>query len=73
MMDNVIGWIKSGTHAGIALIGLTIVLQVVFGSTVPFLSGDVIGTITGIVQSLGEAGLVGLLSAAIIYRLFTKD
>ena len=73
MMDNVIGWINSGTHAGIALIGLTIVLQVVFGSTVPFLSGDVIGTITGIVQSLGEAGLVGLLSAAIIYRLFTKD
>ena len=73
MMDNVIGWIKSGTHAGIALIGLTIVLQVVFGSTVPFLSGDVIGSITGIVQSLGEAGIVGFLSAAIIYRLFTRD
>ena len=30
MMDNVIGWIKSGTSAGIALIGLTIVLQVIF-------------------------------------------
>lgn len=73
MMDNVIGWIKSGTHAGIALIALTIVLQVVFGSTVPFLSGDVIGTITGIIHSLGEAGLVGLLSAVIVYRLFTSD
>jgi len=73
MMDKVVGWIKAGTHAGIALIALTIVLQVVFGNTVPFLSGDVIGTITGIIHSLGEAGLVGLLSAAIIYRLFTSD
>ena len=73
MMDNVIGWIKSGTHAGVALIALTIVLQVVFGSTVPFLSGDVIGTITGIIHSLGEAGLVGLLSAVIVYKLFTSE
>ena len=73
MMDKVVGWIKSGTNAGIALIALTIVLQVVFGSTVPFLSGDVIGTITSIIHSLGEAGLVGLLSAVIVYKLFTSD
>ena len=73
MMDKVVGWIKSGTHAGIALIALTIVLQVVFGNTVPFLSGDVIGTITGIIHSLGEAGLVGLLSAVIVYKLFTSE
>tara|TARA_B100000470_G_C19684712_1_gene343709 strand:- start:615 stop:836 length:222 start_codon:yes stop_codon:yes gene_type:complete len=73
MMDKVVGWIKSGTHAGVALIALTIVLQVVFGSTVPFLSGDVIGTITGIIHSLGEAGLVGLLSAVIVYKLFTSE
>ena len=72
-MDKVVGWIKSGTHAGVALIALTIVLQVVFGSTVPFLSGDVIGTITGIIHSLGEAGLVGLLSAVIVYKLFTSE
>jgi hypothetical protein len=49
------------------------VLQVVFGGFVPFLGGDVIGTIIGIVHQLGDAGLVGLISAAILWKLLTHD
>jgi hypothetical protein len=73
MLDKIVGWIKAGTEAGVALIALTIVLQVIFGGTVPFIGGDVIGTITGIITALGNAGLVGLASLAVIYHIFTKD
>jgi len=37
------------------------------------LGGNVIGTIIGIINQLGSAGLVGLLSALIIWRLLDDD
>ena len=67
--------IKKLTEAGIALIALAVVVQVIFGTGaagVPFIGGDVIGTITGIVASLGSHGLVGLAAVAVIYSLFTR-
>ncbi len=33
---------------------------------------DVIATLTGIISSLGGAGLVGLLAAALLYKIFTR-
>jgi|TARA_B100000929_G_C15199508_1_gene315218 hypothetical protein len=72
MLDKVNGWIKSATSTGVALIALTIVLQIIFGGGVPFLGGDIIGTITGIIATLGGEGLVGILAAAVIYKLFTS-
>jgi hypothetical protein len=49
------------------------VLQIVFGHSVPFLGGNVIGTIIGIINQLGSAGLVGLLAAVVIWRLLDDD
>lgn len=72
MLDKIVGWIKAGTEAGLSLIALAIVLQVIFGGTVPFIGGDIIGTITAIITNLGNAGLVGLASLAVIYHIFTK-
>jgi len=60
-------------NVGIKLISLAIVLQVVF-SEVPFLGGgNVIGTIISLVGQLGDAGLVGLLAALLIWRLLDND
>tara|TARA_B100000809_G_C15083796_1_gene510640 strand:- start:109 stop:330 length:222 start_codon:yes stop_codon:yes gene_type:complete len=73
MLDNILRWVTGATTAGISLIGLAIVLQVVFGGAVPFLGGDVIGTVIGIVGQLGDAGLVGLIAAAVLWKLFTRD
>jgi|TARA_R110002074_G_scaffold166722_8_gene327506 hypothetical protein len=73
MLDNILRWVSGATTAGISLIALAIVLQVVFGGSVPFLGGDVIGTIIGIVAQLGDAGLVGLISAAVLWKMFSKD
>ena len=60
-------------NVGIKLISLAIVLQVVFGHSVPFLGGNVIGTIINIVYQLGSAGLVGLIATLIIWRLLDDD
>ena len=70
MMSKINGWIKELTTAGIAFISLAIVLQIIFGGVVPFIGADIIGTITGIIATLGAQGLVGLAAVAVIYALF---
>ena len=72
LMDNVTGWIKKLIEAGVSLIALAIVIQVIFGTGAAFLPGDVIASLTGIIGSLGGAGLVGLIAAALIYKIFTR-
>ena len=76
-MENIIEiavkWIKKLTEAGIALIALAIVVQVIFGMDAAFVPGNVIGTITSIIADLGSNGLVGLAALAVIYVIFTRD
>ena len=72
LMDNVTGWIKKLIEAGVSLIALAIVIQVIFGTGAAFLPGDVIASLTSIISSLGGAGLVGLVAAALLYKIFTR-
>ena len=72
MMEQIKGWMKEATDIGISLIALAIVLQIIFGSVVPFVGGDIIGTITGIIAKLGAQGLVGLVAAAVLYKILSK-
>ena len=51
MFDQIIGYVKKLTEAGVALLALGIVLQVIFGKAVPFVGGDIIGNLTGIVAT----------------------
>jgi len=60
---------KKLTEAGVGLVGLAIVVQVIFGSSVAFLPGDVIANLMGIIGSLGAAGLVGLVTAGLLYQI----
>ncbi len=73
MLDNIVVWAKKLTEAGIAIIALAVVLQVIFPGTTDFMGGDVVGTITTIVGNLGAQGLVGLASIAVIYAIFTRS
>ena len=73
MLDKITGGVAAATSIGVMLISLAIVLQIVFGVSVPFLGGDVIGTIIGIVHQLGDAGLVGLIAAGILWKLLSSD
>ena len=69
MLSNVTGWIKKLTEACVGLVGLAIVVQVIFGSSVAFLPGDVIANLMSIIGSLGAAGLVGLVTAGLLYQI----
>jgi hypothetical protein len=73
MMEKITKVADLAINLGLKLISLAIVLQVVFGHSVPFLGGNVIGTIIGIVGELGAAGLVGLIATLIIWRLLDDD
>ena len=73
MLDKIMGGADAAINVGIKLISLAIVLQVVFGHSVPFLGGNVIGTIIDIVHQLGRAGIVGLIATLIIWRLLDDD
>ena len=70
MFDQIIGYVKKLTEAGVALLALGIILQVIFGKVVPFVGGDIVGNITAIVASLGEQGVVGLVALGVIYAIW---
>jgi len=55
----------------VSLLGLGIVAQLLFGTTVVI--GDVVANITSLVSSLGEGGLVGLIVAIIVIGLLSEN
>ena len=72
MFDQILGWVRKLTEAGVSLLALAIIMQVIFGKAVPFIGGDVIGNMTHIMGMLGGHGLVGLASVGVIYAIFNK-
>ena len=72
LMDNIIGWVRKLTEAGVAVIALAVVVQIIFGDDAAFLPGDILGSLIEIVSALGGANLVGLVAAALLYKLFTR-
>ena len=70
IMQRAGAWIIGLTHISVMLLTLGIVWQVLFGSAVPFIGGDVVANIIGIVTQLGSAGLAGLIALAIVVWLF---
>ena len=69
MLDKVLGWIRSVTELGLAVIALGVVLQVIFGASVPFLGLDIVGSVVGLVKQLGAAGLVGLVAVCVLWGI----
>ena len=72
MLEQAIGWIRSLTEAGLALIALGVVLQIIFGAAVPFIGIDVIGSVTDLVKALGSEGLVGLVAVWVLWGIYSK-
>jgi len=72
MMEKAIGWIRSLTEAGLALIALGVVLQILFGAAVPFIGIDVIGSVTDLVKALGSEGLVGLVAVWVLWGIYSQ-
>ena len=72
MLDKAIGWIRSLTEAGLALIALGVVAQIIFGAAVPFIGLDIVGSIVALVKELGSEGLVGLAAIWVLWGIYSK-
>ncbi len=70
--DKLKGWLSQIVELGLLLIALGIVLQILFGRAVSFIPGDVVGNLIGVVKTMGDNGLVGLIAIGVIVWLFWK-
>ena len=66
-MKMIMDIVTNLTKVFVALIGFGVVAGIVFGDTWFF--GDVLSNLLGVVSMLGDAGIVGLLVAAILIGL----
>ena len=57
---------------GLLLIAIAIIVELLFGPSTPFLGQNIINNLVGLIQDLGNAGVVGLISIAIIIYLWNK-
>ena len=57
---------------GLLLIAIAIILELLFGPTNPFLGKNIIDNLVNLVRDLGDAGVVGLISIAIIIYLWSR-
>ena len=72
MIDKALGWIRSLTELGLAVIALGVVLQIIFGAAVPFLGIDVVAAVISLVKQLGAEGLVGVVSVWVLWGIYSK-
>ena len=72
MIDKALGWIRSLTELGLAVIALGVVLQIIFGAAVPFLGIDVVAAVISLVKQIGAEGLVGLVSVWVLWGIYSK-
>ncbi len=67
-------WLGEITEIALLLIALGIAVEILFGETVPFFGGNtgIVANLTGLLSTLGDNGLVGLIALAIILFLFYR-
>ena len=74
MLEKAVGWMRSLTEAGIALIALGVVLQVIWpgAAAIPFIGIDIVGNVLALVAKLGGEGLVGLIALWVLWGIYSR-
>jgi hypothetical protein len=70
-LQRIKSWIGSLTEIGLMLLALAIVAALLVGANLPFF-GAVPANIMALVKSLGDGGLVGLITLGVIIWLFSE-
>ena len=58
--------IQQLTETALALLGLAVVAEILFGANVPFLQPSVLDNVISVVDKLGSQGVVGLAAIALL-------
>jgi len=74
VLNSIKGWAGALAQAGVSLIGLGIVLEILFnGMNVPFWPDiNVTSNILGLLSNFSDQGLVGLVALAILWHIWNK-
>ena len=74
MLDRAVGWMRSLTEAGIALIALGVVLQIIWpgAAAIPFIGIDIVGNVLALVAKLGAEGIVGLIAVWVLWGIYSR-
>lgn len=70
--DNAKSVVIKLTEIGVALLALAIVLQILFGSAVPFLGGNIVSNLIAFISGLANNGLIGLVAIAAVIWILTR-
>jgi len=70
-LQEVKKWLGEITEILLLLVALGIVVEILFGAEVLFFGG-IVGNLTGLLTTLGQEGLVGLIALSIILFLFYR-
>ena len=72
MLDTIKSWLKQITEVGLLLIAAAVVLEIIFGSAVPFIGVGILDNIIAITAKLGQDGLIGIIAIGIIVWLYMR-
>lgn len=74
ILSKVKGWAGALTEAGISLIALGIVLEVLFnGQNIPFWPNiNIISNVQSIIAGFSAQGLVGLVAIWVLYHIYNR-
>ena len=72
MIDTIKSWLKQITEVGLLLIAAAVVLEIIFGSAVPFIGVGILDNIIAITAKLGQDGLIGIIAIGIIVWLYLR-
>ena len=75
ILKSIKSWAGGIAEAGVSLIGLGIVLEILFnGMNIPFWPNvNVTENILGLLSNFSEQGLVGLVALAILWHIWNKN
>jgi len=71
-LEEIKRWLCEITEIFLLLVALGVVLAVLFGNAVPFF-GEILPNLTGLIASLGDNGLVGLIALGVVVWLFRRS
>tara|TARA_R110001592_G_scaffold48052_6_gene151695 strand:- start:88 stop:372 length:285 start_codon:yes stop_codon:yes gene_type:complete len=74
VLTHIKNWAAGIADVAVSLMAMFIALEVLLkGSAVAFLPAtDVIGSVTGVIKTLGAEGLVGLVAVWVLYSIWNK-
>tara|TARA_Y100000996_G_scaffold338112_1_gene274896 strand:+ start:124 stop:408 length:285 start_codon:yes stop_codon:yes gene_type:complete len=72
MLDTVKSWLRQITEVGLLLIAAAIVLEIIFGSAVPYIGVGILDNVVALTAKLGQDGLVGIIAIGIIVWLYMR-